>query len=264
MKIQYVLNNAYVTGGTIRTVINQANALCDDHDVEIASVYRSRETPTFAIDPRVRLVPLTDLRSDGTRRTERAGESTRLLGKLRRYRNPWPHGKDFRYKQWDPAVDAAIVRYFWAARFGVLITTRPALNLLAAWCAPRRLIRIGQGHMNLASYKPRLRAAIVKAYPRLDAVTVLTEHDLRDYRAALGAAVRVQRIPNGIPPFTDVSGGPERKALVAAGRLTRQKGFDLLVDAFAMVNARYADWRLHIFGRASGRLSCRAASTRTA
>ena len=160
-----------------------------------------------------------------------------------------PHGKDFRYKQWDPAVDAAIVRYFWAARSGVLITTRPALNLLAAWCAPRRLIRIGQDHMNLATYKPRLRAAIVKAYPRLDAVTVLTEHDLRDYRAALGAAVRVQRIPNGIPPFTDVSGGPERKALVAAGRLTRQKGFDLLIDAFVKVNARHPDWRLHIFGQ---------------
>ena len=35
VKIRYVLHTAYGAGGTIRTVINQANALCADHDVEI-------------------------------------------------------------------------------------------------------------------------------------------------------------------------------------------------------------------------------------
>ncbi|HEU4346657.1 MAG TPA: glycosyltransferase family 4 protein, partial [Actinoplanes sp.] len=111
MKIRYVLHNAYVTGGTIRTVINQANALCADHDVELASVYRSRATPAFDLDPRVRLVPLTDLRGDGSRRTHPAGSRARLLGKFRRFHNPWPHGADFRYRRWDPAVDTAIIRY---------------------------------------------------------------------------------------------------------------------------------------------------------
>jgi hypothetical protein len=99
-----VLHNAYVTGGTIRTVINQANALCADHDVEIASVYRSKATPSFAIDPRVRLVPLTDLRSDGTRRVQPADGGKRLLRKFRRLKTPFPHGLDFRYRRWDPVV----------------------------------------------------------------------------------------------------------------------------------------------------------------
>jgi glycosyltransferase involved in cell wall biosynthesis len=248
VKVRYVLHNAYVTGGTIRTVINQANALCADHDVEIASVYRGKATPSFEIDPRVRLVPLTDLRSDGTRRTEPADASSRLLRKTRRFPNPLPHRYDFRYRRWDPAVDAAIIRYFRAQRSGVLVTTRPGLNLLAAWWAPRRLIRVGQDHMNLGTYKPRLRAAIVKAYPRLDAVTVLTEQDRADYHGVLGDRVRVARIPNGIPPFPDLPARPEGKVLVAAGRLSPQKGFDLLVDAFAKVHARHPDWRLDIFG----------------
>lgn len=247
VKVRYVLHNAYVTGGTIRTVVNQANALCADHDVEIASVYRSRSTPAFEIDPRVRLVPLTDLCSNGTRRTDPSGK--RLLRKFRRFRNPLPHRYDFRYRRWDPAVDAAIIRYFWAERTGVLITTRPALNLLSAWCAPRRLIRIGQDHMNLAAYRPKLRAEILRAYPRLDAVTVLTERDLGDYREALGDRVRLARIPNGVPEPPDRSGIPEGKVLIAAGRLSPQKGFDLLVDAFAKVHARHPDWRLDIFGQ---------------
>jgi glycosyltransferase involved in cell wall biosynthesis len=243
-----VLHNAYVTGGTIRTVINQANALCADHDVEIASVYRSLAAPAFPIDPSVRLVPLTDLRSDGTPRIPPARGGKRLLRKFRRLKTPFPHGLDFRYRRWDPVVDAAIVRYFRAEKSGVLITTRPALNLLSARWAPKRLIRIGQDHMNLGTYKPALRDALVRAYPRLDAVTVLTEHDLADYRAALGGGVRVARIPNGIPPVPDRPAVPEGKVLVAAGRLAPQKGFDLLIDAYAKVHARHPDWRLDIFG----------------
>jgi len=48
MRIRYVVFNACASGGTTRTVVNQANALCADHDVEIASVYRHREKPRLA------------------------------------------------------------------------------------------------------------------------------------------------------------------------------------------------------------------------
>jgi glycosyltransferase involved in cell wall biosynthesis len=249
VKIRYLLHNAYGTGGTIRTVVNQANALCAEHDVEIASVYRSADAPVFAIDPRVRLVPLTDLRADGTRRTDPPGKQTRLARKTRRFRNRLPHRHDFRYRRWDPLVDIAVIRYFWAAKEGVLVTTRPALNLMSAWFAPRRLVRVGQDHMNMDHYKAPLRAAIVRAYPRLDAVTVLTEHDLETYRNALRSdAVRLERIPNGIPPTRVPPAALEAKVAIAAGRLSSQKGFDLLIEAFGLVAARHPDWQLRIFG----------------
>ncbi|MEU8612894.1 glycosyltransferase family 4 protein [Actinoplanes sp. NPDC048791] len=249
MKIRYLLHNAYGGGGTIRTVFNQANALCETHEVEIASVYRTGDKTVFALDPRVRLVPLTELRESGDRRSDRPGQKSRLLNKARRFKNPLPHRHDSRYRRWDPQVDLTIIRYFRSSRDGVLITTRPAHNLLSAWFGPRRLIRIAQDHMNLQTYKPRLRAAILRAYPRLDAVAVLTEHDRDTYRAALGdSAVRVVRIPNGIPPWPLPPAELESKVLVAAGRLVRQKGFDLLIPAYAPVAARHPDWQLRIFG----------------
>ncbi|MEU4219407.1 glycosyltransferase family 4 protein [Actinoplanes sp. NPDC026623] len=248
MQIRYVLNNAYGTGGTIRSVINQANALCADHDVEIASVYRHVDAPAFPIDPRVRLVPLTDLLGDGTRRADPPGEKTRLANKTRRFKNRFPHRHDARYRRWDPVVDATVIRYFWAAKDGVLITTRPGLNLLSAWYGPRRLIRIGQDHMNLDTYKPPLRAEILRAYPRLDAVTVLTEHDLATYREATGGRVRLERVPNGIPPARVPPAALENKVLVAAGRLSKQKGFDMLIEAFGLIAGRHPDWQLRIFG----------------
>jgi glycosyltransferase involved in cell wall biosynthesis len=249
VKIRYVINNAYGTGGTIRTVFNQANALCADHDVEIASVYRHRDEPAFALDPRVRLVPLTDLRGDGSRRTDPEGGNTRFVRKVRRFVNPLPHGRDKTYRKWDPFVDAAIVRYLRSATDGVLITTRPGLNILSAWLGSRRAVRIAQDHMNLGTYRPRLRAAILRAYPRLDAVTVLTEHDRADYAKALaGSPVRLECIPNGIPEKDAPAAAHDAKRLVAAGRMTGQKGFDMLLDAFAIVAARHPDWTLAVYG----------------
>jgi glycosyltransferase involved in cell wall biosynthesis len=248
VRIRYVVFNAYAMGGTIRTVVNQANALCADHDVEIASVYRHRETPGFQIDPRVRLVSLTNLRSDGTRWNHRAGDPTRLLARTRRLRTLLPHRYDWRFGRWDPVVELRLLRYLRAGE-GILVTTRPGLNLLSARFAPRRLIRIGQDHMNLGTYKPALRGAIVRTYPRLDAVTVLTERDKREYDLALaGTGLRVERIPNGVPPSQHPPAELSAKVLLAAGWLANQKGFDMLLDAFALVVVRHPDWQLRIFG----------------
>jgi glycosyltransferase involved in cell wall biosynthesis len=249
VKIRYVLHTAYGTGGTIRTVFNQANALCADHDVEIASVYRTRQVPAFTLDPRVRLVPLTGLTTGGTYPGKPGERKRRPINKTRRFKNPLPHRHDFQFRRWDPMVDLAIIRYLRSAKDGILVTTRPGLNLLSARFAPKRVIRIGQDHMNLGSYMPWLRDEIVKTYPRLDAVTVLTEHDREDWIKALGGTpMRLECIPNGIPESTLPPATLDQKVILAAGRLGNQKGFDILIDAYAIVSAKHPDWQLDIFG----------------
>ncbi len=63
MKIRYMLLHAYGMGGTIRTVVNQANAMAAaGHEVEIVSVVRRRSSPQFSIDERVKLSALVDQR----------------------------------------------------------------------------------------------------------------------------------------------------------------------------------------------------------
>ncbi|MDJ0571372.1 MAG: glycosyltransferase family 4 protein [Pleurocapsa sp. MO_192.B19] len=46
---------------------------------------------------------------------------------------------------------------------------------------------------------------------------------------------------------------PEQKTVVAMGRLTEQKGFDLLLDAFASIALRHSDWQLLILGEGEQR-----------
>ncbi len=102
--------------------------------------------------------------------------------------------------------------------------------------------------MNLDSYAPQLRAQMRRAFPRLDLLTALTEGDAAAYREMLGAAPRVECIPNGVPAAGAPHSPLDAKVVVAAGRVTPQKGFDRLLKAWTRVAPRHPDWELRIFG----------------
>jgi glycosyltransferase involved in cell wall biosynthesis len=145
-------------------------------------------------------------------------------------------------------TDLQLARALRTREPGVLIGTRPGLNMLVASFAPPGWGRVGVEHLNLEAHRPRQRAPIRARYPALDALVVLTEADRAAYAEELGGAARVVCIPNAVP---DLKGHPsqlEAPTVVAAGRLKRQKGFDLLVPAFARVAGRHPGWRLRICG----------------
>ncbi|WP_248965625.1 glycosyltransferase family 4 protein [Sphaerisporangium perillae] len=241
MKIRYLLMNAYGVGGTIRTVMNQAGAMAGDHDVELVSVFRTRDEPKFPLDPRIRLHALIDLRGPRWRHPART----------------WFHNRpsrlvppsEVRYAAFSRLSDRKIVRYLQSLHGGVLVTTRPALNLLAARFARPGIVRVAQEHMHLRSHKPELAAEIVRWYPNMDAVVTLTYTDAAEYMAALdGGGARVATIPNALSPAERAPATRNSKTIIAAGRLTRQKGFDLLIEAFASVAGTHPDWQLRIYG----------------
>ncbi len=242
MKLRYLIMNAYGVGGTIRTVINQANVMAAaDHDVELVSVFQTRDRPRFSLDPRVRLHALADLRGPHWRHPARDW--------LRHRPSRLVPPTEVRFAAFNRLSDQKVVRYLRSLDGGVLVTTRPALNLLSARYAPRNVVRVAQEHMYLRSHKPELVAEIARWYPRLDAVVSLTDADLAEYAALLdGARTRLVTIPNGLTPADRPPAALDGRIIVAAGRLTRQKGFDLLIKAFAEVVAEHPDWQLRIHG----------------
>lgn len=238
MVIRFLIANAYSVGGTIRTTFMTAGQLARDHQVEVVSAYRIAEARSLELDPRVRLRTLTDLRPASIRRATRPAvrRPSRLI-----------HPDDSRYPRFNLLTDAALLRYLWSVRDGILIGTRPGLNLVIARHARRQVIRIGQDHFNL-EYRPGLLKAIADRYPRLDAVTALTEGTAAGYRKLLGPGGRVVRIPNPAPADLGRRADPGAQVVAAAGSLTRRKGFDRLLQAWARLAPSHPDWRLRIFG----------------
>lgn len=251
MRIRYLLLHAYGAGGTIRTVFNQANAMAEaGHDVEVASVLRRRDSPRYPLDSRVRVTPLIDERANAPE-TARRGPLARCRAAWRAWRikqesRHVPKG-EFRSDYFNRYVENAVIRYVRAAHGGVLVTTRPALNIITALHAPADVALVAQEHMNLSVHKKDVRTAITRHYPRFDAIAVLTHGDREDYERVL-PGTRIVRVPNAVHSPWQRQTTYARPIVVAAGRLSEQKGFDLLIPAFKRAVEKHPEWQLRIFG----------------
>ncbi|MGW4444240.1 glycosyltransferase family 4 protein [Streptomyces sp. NPDC004682] len=236
MKISFLLHNAYGIGGTITTTFNLAGALAERHDVEIVSVLRNRDNPPLTLDPRVRVRPLVDLR------TERDDPLHKEPARV------FPAAEQ-RHGQYSRLTDERIARCLADIDADVVIGTRPGLNVHLALQAPDRVLRVGQEHLTWDHHSPHLRTVLRRAYRRLDLLTTVTEADARVYRRqARLARVPVQALPNSVPDPVLPPADGRAKLIVAAGRLVPVKGYDLLVRAFAKVAAEHPDWRLRVYG----------------
>jgi len=246
-KIHIVLGHAYGIGGTIRTVLNLAAYLAEHHEVELISVLRRRELPVFAFPPGVRVTALDDSR----RSVKRNQLSAWLYRRLSTTPSVLVHPEDYAYKASSLWSDLMFMRHLRSLRSGILVTTRPAYNLIAARYARPGVICIGQEHNSFVAHRSELAAAIRRDYSKLDALVVLTHDDLRDYGEILASApTRVARVTNALPP--DLEGERSKLAsrtVVSAGRLGGGKGYDRLIAAFAPVARRHPDWRLRIYGQ---------------
>ncbi|HEY7075236.1 MAG TPA: glycosyltransferase family 4 protein [Solirubrobacteraceae bacterium] len=237
--LRIVLLDAYAMGGTVRaTMTLGAQLAAAGREVEVISVNRRREQPFFPFPPGVRVSALDD-------RTARRGRAQRALAALP---SVLVHPEDYAYPNASLWTDLRLLRRLRASGGDDVIATRPAWALIAAAAAPPDAITIVQEHMHMRAHRPALAADVRRRYGDVDALAVLTRRDLDGYRAALaGARTRIERIPNAVAPAERLA-DPATPVVVAAGRLIRQKGFDLLIRAFAPVARRHPGWQLRIYG----------------
>lgn len=121
------------------------------------------------------------------------------------------------------------------------------ISLPAAWGLKTKII--GWEHFNLYAGSKlgcfwRLLAA--KLCYR---TVVLTQKDRTDYLEKIDA--NIVCIPNFITRFIESKSSLELKTVLSVGRLTFQKGYDLLLPAWQKVIKQIPDWKLQIVGSGS-------------
>ena len=240
-RVTILLGSAWGMGGTIRTVLNLAGYLAQHHDVEILSMVRRRESPFFELPPGVRVTALDDQRRGATpiglRTVARALRARRSVLMPRRTQ-PFPE-----CSLWTDVHLARRLR----RRTGVSSPRTSRSTCSPRTCNPRGWSRSGKSTCISARTERgsggRWRGSIRVWTPSSSSPTGRSR-DREIGEEPISPTVipnSVRGLGGGRAPLTD-------PLILAAGRMTPQKGFDLLIHAFARVSDRHPDWRLRICG----------------
>ncbi|MFE0812860.1 stealth conserved region 3 domain-containing protein [Streptomyces sp. NPDC058794] len=246
MKITFLLTWGDEMGGTEQAVYTQATHLAPRHDIEVLSVFKTREQPFFGVDERVSVRYLVDR----TGKTERPVRESGLTAEECRHLAGLP--SDLISPKWEATFDALsdveMQRALRTIDTDVLITTSPALMSAVADLAPSRVITIQQEHRPSQLRGGTGEPLLLRA-PAIDSLVVLTERTKQWLEESLGkAAPRLAAIPNAIPegfrPRSSLTG----KTIVMPRRLVPDKQVDHAIHAFAKALPDHPGWRLRIFG----------------
>lgn len=224
-KIVFFIGNMGSFGGTERVLSVIANGLSRrEYQVVIVSLWGRGES-FFEIEDRVKIYWI----GQGGRKTGIRGNLHYLKAVL----------KIERPEFWID-VDMILGCYsFFLKRL------RPELNWISwehfAFCHPflkNRLLR-------------KLVRRLAARYA--DHLVVLTDADKRSYEKRLRPCCLVTRIYNPVPYKETFPGYKEKPMIFAAGRLVREKGFDLLIRSWELLEYRYPKWTLVIAGEGEDR-----------
>jgi glycosyltransferase involved in cell wall biosynthesis len=85
---------------------------------------------------------------------------------------------------------------------------------------------------------------LIKQLASLDKFVVLTEEDKRIWDKLSNKIV----IPNPLTRYPDVHSSQNKKTVISVGSYDPVKGFDMLIDAFALIANKCLDWKIDIYG----------------
>lgn len=133
----------------------------------------------------------------------------------------------------------------------VCIATNPILAFISYLAAkkilPNSLSVVSCEHFSI-DVAGRLSKYIRQLFYKNVAVVALTERDREVIESRYHPKLCVC-IPNAIPfELKSYVYSDSKKTILAIGRLTSQKGFDLLIRSFALVAKEHKDWELKIIG----------------
>ena len=236
MKILYSIAGTYNSGGMERVLANKANWLvAHGHEVIIVTTDQRGESPYFPLDARIKCYDLA------INYEENNGKS--FFNKIIHYPfKQWKHKKRLTALLKELRPDIVISMFCNDASFIPSIKDGSKKILEIHFSRFKRLQYGRKGLWRLADWwRYKTDAKVVS---RFDKFVVLTHEDKEYWGNLRNMCV----IPNARTFEVSQPATLEAKKVVAVGRLNHQKGFDRLIDAWAIVAKEMPDWTLQIVG----------------
>ncbi len=222
IRIGIIIDNIVNKAGTERAVSNLCNGLLkfypELYEISIISIFsKTKEQPFFELNSKIKILHLE---------------------------------KKNNFKFWNKAfwyktLVTAIKEINNNASFDVIIGTTYIHNILLPFIVKNTLTKtIGCEHEVYSYPSKPLRGIRKFIYPRLNSLIVLNETEQENFSFLKNTCI----IPNSLPFTSAETSSLTEKRIIAVGRLTHQKGFDILIDIFENTHQQAPDWELNIFG----------------
>lgn len=240
MKIIYCICSIYNPGGMERVLLNKATYLAERMNWEVVVVTTDQQgkAPFYPFPKPIRLIDLDINYSVDNNQPA----FTKITGYLRRRKL---HRKRLTELLMKEQADIVVSLYPSESSFIPSIQDGSKKVLELHYCKFFRLQYSRTGLLGaIDRWRTRQDEQIVR---RFDKFVVLTQED----KGYWGNLPNIEVIPNAAMFISDVHSDCTAKRVLAVGRLDYQKGFDRLIQAWALVqqDRRFADWQLDIFGQ---------------
>lgn len=223
-------------GGAERVVVTLANQWSrGGHDVVIATFESAAAKPFYPIDADVRLVPL-DLPPVSKPKWRAIAHTFKRI--------------------------AALKRAIRAEQPDVVISFLTKMNVMTAIAADRLGVPVIISERNnpyAQQFDRFWDTARGFAFPKAFAFVTMTQGAAEFFPEKQRPRTRIIPNPVSVPAVERRANGT---TLTAVGRLTGQKRFDRLIDAFALVAGDFPDWSLVIWGEGERRAELEALAER--
>lgn len=244
MKLIYCIHSLYNPGGMERVLVNKVSYLVRQMGWEVVVVTTDQhQRPVFyPLPEEVRLIDLDINYSEDNSK----GTFRKIGGYLHRRRL---HRRRLTEVLMREKADIVVSLYPSESSFIPEINDGSKKVLELHFC---KFFRLQYGRKGLMGLIDRLRTwQDERLVRRFDKFVVLTEED----RGYWGALPNMEVIPNAALFIAPAYATQNEKRVIAVGRLDYQKGFDRLIEAWALVqqNEAFRDWRLDIFGQGEWR-----------
>lgn len=220
MKIAFLIQDISTAGGTERTTCCLAEQLrLQGHEVSIVSAFKSEKNACYSAD-NVEICYLTEK------------PYTAQLGIVARL--------------WLLVQAVSKVRKCAVMKDADWIICQKIAATVLAFMAGFRHKSIAAEHFKYGMYTPFLRRIRHRLYSRMRAVVTLTE---KDKHLFVQEHLReVYCIPNMVSVTPMPYHGWDSNRIISVGRLTMQKGYDLLLQAVAKIADEMGDFYIDIYG----------------
>ena len=240
-KILYVLGGNYSANGMSAVITQKMNFLAENTDYELTALMtETSDAPMYyPLNPSIKIVNF-DINFDA-------------LDTMPIYKKAWCYRKkhsiykrkftDFLLNEHYDIVVSAMRREIdfltgikdGSKKVGELHFSRKTYRVFNSSLLPQIV------NKTITSY---WQNRLLKAIKKLDRFIVLSKEDAD----AWGNLTNMEIISNPIKEYPSYISSCDNKRVIAVGRYTGQKGFDMLIEAWKQIDKKHPDWELHIYG----------------